>query len=369
MRSDKEVLFFDFKRQYDFIKKHVDEAIHRVLSSGWFILGKEVESFEQRFSEYCSCSFGIGVGSGTEALQVSLLACGVVQGDEVITVANAGVPTVAAITLTGATPVFVDIDSKSYNVDASQIERKITKNTKVVIPVHLYGQCADMDPIMTIAKKYNLKVIEDACQSHGALYKGRKSGSIGDIGCFSFYPTKNLGAYGDGGMVVTNNIELATKLRLLRNYGQTQRYKHEIKGLNSRLDEIQAAILNVKLKYLDNWNSRRIEIAEIYNKQIKNEIIIKPGIVEYGTHVYHLYIIACKYRDKLQEYLNKSGIQTLIHYPTPVYLQKAYKELGFNNSCQITEDYSNMILSIPLYPEMNEDEINYICEVLNNFQI
>lgn len=369
MHSQINILFCDLKRQYISIKEHIDKTISKVLSSGWFVLGTEVESFEQIFAQYCNCSFGIGVGSGTEALYLSLLASDIKLGDEVITVANAGVPTVVAITLTGAVPVFVDINYKSYNIDSSKIEEKITDKTRAIIPVHLYGQCADMDPIIMIGKKYNLVVIEDACQSHGTLYKGKKAGSLGDMGCFSFYPTKNLGAYGDGGMIVTNNNELATRLKLLRNYGQTQRYYHEIKGINSRLDEIQAAILKIKLQYLDDWNKKRNKIAAIYNKQIINELIIKPEKMGYGSHIYHLYVIACRYRDKLQEYLKSNGIQTLIHYPIPVYLQRAYEDLRFNNFCQMTEEYSKMVLSIPLYPEMKEEEAYYICEVLNKFRV
>jgi dTDP-4-amino-4,6-dideoxygalactose transaminase len=266
-------------------------------------------------------------------------------------------------------PVFVDISPKSYNIDVSKIEEKITYKTKAIIPIHLYGQCADMESIIRIAEKHNLKIIEDACQSHGALYRGRKSGSLGDLGCFSFYPTKNLGAYGDGGIIVTNNEALAVRARMLRNYGQSQRYHHELKGLNSRLDEIQAAILRVKLRYLDKWNNKRIELAKIYNSHITNELIIKPEKMEYGSHVYHLYVIACKYRDKLQECLKNNGIQTVIHYPTPVYLQKAYEELKFNNSCQITEKYSKMVLSLPLYPEIAEEDVYCICDNINKFRI
>lgn len=360
--------FCDLKKDYLPIEKEVKQAINKVFSEGCFILGKEVESFEQEFAEYCKCAFGTGVASGTEALQIAILSCNVTPGDEIITVANAGVPTIAAITSTGALPVFVDIDLKSYNIDVSKIEQKITNKTRAILPVHLFGQCADMDPILRISKKYNLKVIEDACQAAGAMYKGKKAGSIGDVGCFSFYPTKNLGAYGDGGIIITNNSSLDYKAKMLRNYGQTQKNFSELRGINSRLDEIQAAILRTKLQHLDKWNNKRLEIAQIYNKNIANIHITKPSKLGYGIHIYHLYVIACPYRDKLQSYLTNNKIQTLIHYPIPVYKQIAYRE--FNKcQCLITEEFSKKILSLPLYPSISKEEIYYICEILNKFKI
>ena len=366
--SAKEVLFCDLKRQCRKLKKEIDTAIGGVFSSGHFILGNEVKMFEHEFAEYCGSDFGIGVASGTEALYVSLLACGVNSKDEVITVANAGVPTVCAITMTGAVPVFVDINKESYNIDINKIKEKITSRTKAIVPVHLYGQCADMEPILGIAKNNDLRVIEDACQAHGALYKNKKAGSMGDLGCFSFYPTKNLGGYGDGGMITTNNKELAERARLLRDYGQIERYRHKFKGVNSRLDEIQAAILRVKLKFLDGWNKKRREIAKIYEKNINSDLIVKPKDQESRAHVYHLYVIACEYRDKLKEYLSYSGIQSLIHYPVPAYLQDAYREYQKRETLPITEKCAKEVLSLPLYPEMKDEEVRYVCETINRFQ-
>ncbi len=360
--------FVDLTRQYKSIQEEIDAAISRVLASGNFILGREVESFEREFSRYCGCSFGVGVASGTEAICLALLACGVNPGDDVITVANAGVPTTAAIVLAGAIPRFADIDPKTYNIDPTRIEARITKRTKAIIPVHLYGQCADMAPILDIAQKYQIKVIEDACQAHGATYKDKKAGSIGSAGCFSFYPTKNLGAYGDAGMIVTDDGDLAKRARMLRDYGQIERYRHVLKGINSRLDEIQAAILRIKLNYLDAWNKRRIEIAALYNSLITNGSIIKPYRAAYGSHVYHLYVLASTQRDGLQEYLTGMGIRTIVHYPTPVYCQKAYAELQKGSQCPVTEEYSRMILSLPLYPECTEEEIRYICETVRRWE-
>ncbi len=366
--GNKKVLFCDLKRQHISIKKHIDASIERVLSSGWFILGREVENFEKEFAEYCGCHFAVGVGSGTEALHIALLSCGIGKGDEVITVSNAGVPMIVAITLAGARPVFVDVNFDSFNMDISKIEDRINSKTKAILPVHLYGQCADMSPILKIAKKYNLKVIEDACQSHGALYDGIKAGSIGDMGCFSFYPTKNLGCYGDGGLIITKNAALAKRARLLRDYGQPKRYKHVLKGLNSRLDEIQAAVLRTKLKFLDTWNKKRIEISKIYDTCITNPLIMKPVKMNYGTHVFHLYVIKCSYRDELKKYLEDNGIETLIHYPSTIYRQKAYLEFSYKTSCAISEELTKTILSLPLYPEITESEIDYVCKIINKFR-
>jgi dTDP-4-amino-4,6-dideoxygalactose transaminase len=367
MKPSYRIPFVDLKRQYLSIKEEIDGAVGRVFDSGRFILGEEVKSFEREFAVYCGCSSGIGVASGTEALYVSLLACGVKPGDEIITVGNAGVPPIAAITMAGGLPVLVDTDPKSYTIDVLKVEEKITSKTKVLLPVHLYGQCADMSPLIKIANKHGLKVIEDACQAHGSLYGEKKAGSLGDIGCFSFYPTKNLGAYGDAGMVVTSNADLAVKARQLRDYGQVKRYVHKLKGVNSRLDEIQAAFLRVKLKHLDRWNKRRNEVASIYNKSIINKQVCKPSKMDYGSHVYHLYVIACERRDDLRNYLKDNGVQTLVHYPTPVYSQQAYAELKKDSSCPVTEKYSKRILSLPLFPELTDDEARYTCDVITKF--
>lgn len=356
------------RRQSRVIGDEIRQAVADVFSSGWFILGEHVRAFEQEFARFSGCACGIGVGSGTEALHVALLACGIQQGDEVITVANAGVPPVAAITLAGAVPVFVDVNPWSYTIDVARLEERITTKTKAVIPVHLYGQCADMDPILRLAEQYHLKVIEDACQAHGAMYRGKPVGSIGDAGCFSFYPTKNLGAYGDGGMVTTNDASLAERARLLRDYGQVERYRHVVKGLNSRLDELQAAMLRVKLRYLTQWNERRRRIAELYDRDISHSLIRKLEPMAYALHVYHLYVIACQHREALQRHLQRHGVETLVHYPVPVYLQEAYAELRTpQNRCPVTERAAGQVLSLPLYPELEEDELRQICEAVNAF--
>lgn len=361
--------FGDLKRQYDSIKTEVDFAVKQVLDSGWFILGKQVEGFEKEFAEYLEVKYAVAVGSGTEALHLALVALGVGSGDEVITVPNTAVFTVSAISFANAKPVFVDIDKNYYAMDAKKIEKAITKKTKAIMPVHLYGQCADMDEIRSVAEKHDIKIVEDACQSHGAEYKSKKAGSIGDIGCFSFYPSKNLGAFGDGGIAVTNSRELADKLKLLRNGGQEKRYFHKIKGFNSRLDEIQAAVLSIKLKYLDKWNDMRRNMASLYDTLITNSKIMKPVEAKYNKHVYHLYVIKTKQRDKLQKYLADNDIQTYVHYPVPVHLQQAYRDLNIlKGKYPVAEECSDTILSLPMYPELKKEEVKQICEVINSFE-
>lgn len=361
--------FFDPKRQYASIKSEINNAIQSVFEKGQFILGENVSKFEQEFANYCGAKFAVGVGSGTEALHLSLVACEVKPEDEVITVPNTAVPTVSAISFANATPILVDIEPETYTINVNKIEEKITKKTKAIIPVHLYGHPVDMEPILGISKKYGIKLIEDACQSHGSLYKNKKTGSIGDIGCFSFYPTKNLGCYGDGGMVITNNEELYNKIKMLRNYGETKRYFHITKGFNSRLDEIQAAILRIKLKWLDKWNTRRREIASMYTQGIKNNKVIAPIEKPYTQHNYHLYVIRTKERDKLQKYLADKGINTLIHYPVPIHLQEAYKDLHIQRgTLPIAEQTSNEILSLPIFPELTPHEINWIIDSINNWK-
>ncbi len=350
----------DLKREYIQIKTEVNEAIHRVLDKQWFILGEEVKKFEREFSEYVSAKYSIGVNSGSDALYLAVKSLGIGNGDEVITVSHTFVSTADAIVRNGAKPVFVDIDSETYIMDVAQVEDKITKRTKAIIPVHLYGHPADMDPIMELAKKYNLFVIEDACQAHGAEYKGEKVGAIGDLGCFSFYPSKNLGAYGNGGMIVTNNEELAKKLRMLRNYGQSQKYYYDFMGVNSRLDEIQAAVLRVKLKHLDEWNEKRRNVAKLYNELLKDSNVILPIEKDYAKHVYHLYVIRSTNRDKLQRYLSQNGIQTQIHYPLPVHKQKSYLDLGFRAYLPVTEKICCEILSLPMHPWLNQGEVEFI---------
>lgn len=360
--------FVNLYRQYRKYKLEIDNAIQSVLNSGYFIFGENVKKFEFEFSNYCGLKYGIGVGSGTEALHLALVACGVSSSDEVITVANTAIPTISAISFAGATPVFIDIDENSFNINEDLIEEKITNRTRVILPVHLYGNPCEMDKILDIAHKYNLKVIEDCAQSHGAKYKGKTVGSFGNIGCFSFYPSKNLGAYGDGGIIVTDSKELNYKLRLLRDYGQIKRCYSVIKGFNSRLDEIQASILRFKLKKLNSWNEIRINIAKKYTQNFMDLPMIYPKVKPEGMHVFHLYVIRVKNRKKFINYLSKNGINTLIHYPIPIHLQPAYKELKIKEgSLPITEKVSKEIVSIPLYPELEDVEIDYIIERIKEY--
>ncbi len=368
----------DLKDQYLSIKLEIDQAIQEVLDSTSFILGEMVERFEQEFAEYCQAKYAVGVGNGTDALHLSLRACGVVKGDEVITVPNTFIATVEAITIAGARPAFVDIDPKTYNMDPGRLEEYIKlrlqdaggKNKlKAIIPVHLYGQPADMDSISEIAKRYGLKVIEDAAQAHGAEYKGRKVGGLGDVSCFSFYPGKNLGAYGDGGAVVTNDEEIATKVRMLRNHGRFKKYEHQFEGFNSRLDAIQAAILRVKLKYLDDWNRSRRKNAEFYNRSLKDvDGVVEPKVLEGMLPVYHLYVVQIERRDDLQTKLQEVGISTGIHYPIPLHLQPAYSYLGKGKGdFPVAEDTAKGILSLPMFPELTKQQQEYIVEKMKKF--
>ncbi|MGA1844820.1 MAG: DegT/DnrJ/EryC1/StrS family aminotransferase [bacterium] len=362
--------FFDLQGQYLTIKEEIDEAIAGVLARGWYVLGEEVRSFEQEFAAYCRAGYAVGVGSGTDAIMLALLACGIMPGDEVITVPNTAVPTVAAIIAAQARPVFVDVDPDTRTMDPMKLEiclatRQSTR-VKAIIPVHLYGHPADMTPILDIARRYGLKVIEDACQAHGAEYRGIKAGTIGDAGCFSFYPTKNLGAYGDGGMVTVNDENLADRLRMLRNYGEREKYRNAIHGYNSRLDELQAAVLRVKLRHLDVWNRRRRNIADLYNSLLLSCTDISlPGSAQYARHVFHLYVIGTRRRDMLQERLKRHGIHTLIHYPLPVHFQEAYQWLGYaKGDFPVSERLASDILSLPLYPEIGEETVSSICSVI-----
>lgn len=358
-----DIPFGNLKKQYRNLQKEIDAATRRVYDSGWFILGQEVRSFEEHFANYCGAKHGIGVASGTDALQIALLACGVQSGDEVITVANTCVPTISAISATGAESVLVDIDKTSFTLDPARIEERITQKTKAILPVHLYGQCADMDPILEIARHYCIPVIEDCAQAHGARYKGRMAGTMGDAGAFSFYPSKNLGAFGDGGLILTNNKELAETALQLRNYGQEKRYYHTIKGINSRLDELQAAILDVKLPYLEAWNLRRREIAKRYNKAFAHTNILCPKDHAECYHVYHLYVLRVSARERFQRLLQEKGIATLIHYPIPIHRQHAYAEYQRQKKyLTVTEKLSAEIVSLPLYPELTDTEVTYIIE-------
>jgi dTDP-4-amino-4,6-dideoxygalactose transaminase len=363
--SEKAIIDFNnFKREYAALYQEIMPTFHRVLQSGWFILGEETLKFEEEFVGYIGAKFGIGVNSGSDALYLAVKALGISSGDEVITVSHTMISTVDAITRNFARPVFVDIDPETYLLDVSKIEAKISNKTRAIIPVHLYGHPVDMGPLIEIAKKHNLFVIEDACQAHGAEYKNSKVGCLGDVGCFSFYPTKNLGAYGDGGMLVTNNKGLEDKLRKMRNYGQSEKYHYDFVGVNSRLDEIQGAILRLKLKYLDEWNERRRGNAELYNKLLDEYAVSKPTAKEYAKHVYHLYVVRHKERDLLQKYLLKNGVQTLIHYPIPAHKQKPY--LGLDK-LPITEKICGEILSLPMNPWLELGEIERVSECVNKY--
>ncbi|MFH1798615.1 MAG: DegT/DnrJ/EryC1/StrS family aminotransferase [Candidatus Omnitrophota bacterium] len=353
------------KAQYLSRKREIDEAIARVLKSGRYILGEEVARFECEFSEFIGVEYGIGVGSGTEALHLALAVCGIGPGDEVITAAHTAVATVAAISLTGATPVFVDIEPECYTIDPQRVEEAITPKTKAIIPVHIYGHPADMDAITRIAKEYDLKVIEDCAQAHGAKYKGRRVGSVGDIACFSFYPTKNLGAIGDGGIVVTNDFGLAKKTKLLREYGWKERYISVTGGWNSRLDEIQAAILRVKLKYLDEDNKNRMILAENYLEHLRDLPLVLPKKRDDSEHVYHLFVIKTNDRESLRDYLKEKGISTSVQYPVPVHKQAHY--MSVNKVLPITEKIAGKILSLPMYPEFSKEESKIFINAIKAF--
>ena len=367
MNTTPSISFSGLLEQYQDVQEEIRAAIDRVLNSGWYILGREVENFEKEFAAYCGTKYAVGCASGTEAIALSFMALGIKEGDEIITVPNTAVPTISALSMVGARPVFVDVDD-CFLMDIKKIEKTITKRTKAIMPVHLYGQMAEMEEIIAVAKRYDLEVVEDACQAHGAEYKGRRAGSLGTIGCFSFYPTKNLGCFGDGGAVTTNDKALHHKLMMLRNYGQEKRYFNTIKGINSRLDELQAAILRVKLKYLDRWNKERQKIALLYDRLLK-DVCITPRQRNGCHHVFHLYVIRTRQREGLQLFLKENGIDTLIHYPVPVHLQEAYKDLQYKQGdFPSAEQLSGEILSLPMHPYLTEDNVsrirNKICEYM-----
>lgn len=360
------ILMNDFKKEYASVEKEVSKAIKKCLESGWYILGAEGKAFEEEFAKYIGTKYCIGVGNGLEALQISLMALDIGQSDEVITVSNSAVATTLAITNTGATPVFVDVD-EFYHIDITQIEKKITKKTKAIIPVHLFGQPVAIKELLSLAKKYNLYIIEDACQAHGASYKSKRVGSFGILGCFSFYPTKNLGAYGDGGAITTNSKKLYEKCLSLRNYGQTNRYEHAIIGLNSRLDEIQATILRTKLKKLDKMIGKRNAIAKVYLDTLKNvEQIILPQTRKDTAHAYHLFVIQAEKRDALLEFLNRNAVQALIHYPIPIHKQRCYRQFN-STSLRHTEDLAKNIISLPVHPFIKKEDTITVCQLIKKF--
>jgi dTDP-4-amino-4,6-dideoxygalactose transaminase len=352
------------------IAHELNNAFEKVVNNSWFILGKEVKNFENKFAAFCESNHCIGCGNGLDALMLSLKAQRIGYGDEVIIPAHTFIATALAVSYVGAKPVFVDINSSTFTIDAKQIETRITDKTKAIIPVHLYGQSADMDEIMNIATLHKLKVIEDCAQAHGATYKGRKVGTFGDSGAFSFYPGKNLGALGDAGAVITNNSELAEKIRALGNYGSKEKYEHLYKGYNSRLDELQAAFLSAKLRELNKWNLERQKIAERYLSGITNKTIKLPILNDDREHVWHIFSIRCLKRDALQKHLSLHGIQTLIHYPIPIHMQRAYSELNkYVGSYPVAETVSKEQLSLPLFCGMTDDEINYVISTVNAFGV
>jgi len=360
-----EIKFNDFQKQYKAHHQKFDKAIKGVLNSGWYILGTQVADFEKKFADYIGTKYAVGVANGLEALQIALLALNIGPGDEVITTSHTAAATALAIISVGAKPVFVDID-EYFHIDASQIEEKIHGNTKAIIPVHLYGQSVDLDKITAICRKHQIHLIEDCAQAHGATYRNKKVGSFGVVNCFSFYPTKNLGAFGDGGAITTDDKYLYDKILQLRNYGQKNRYEHEAYGLNSRLDEIQAAILLVQLEYLDRNNKTRQKLAATYVKYLRQVKQIKlPAARKNSQSVFHLFVIEAESRDGLAEYLKSKGIATLIHYPIPVHRQPCFKQ--YNSYLPVLEDKIKVILSLPIHPFLTKREIKYICENIKNF--
>jgi dTDP-4-amino-4,6-dideoxygalactose transaminase len=360
-----EIPSLDLRAQYQSIKSEIDNAIARVLERGFFILGEEVTLFELEFARYIRCSHAVGVGNGTDAIELALRACEIQPGDEVITAANTAVATVAAIELAGARPVLVDVDPLRYTIDPELVLPAITPRTRAIIPVHLYGCPADIVPLLAIARQNDLLLIEDCAQAHGALYEKRRVGSWGDAAAFSFYPTKNLGAFGDAGAIVTSNPHIAEKARLIRQYGWRERYISIYKGTNSRLDDMQAAILRVKLNHLERWNARRRYLAGLYYEGLSQSNVFLPRQPEKTYHVYHQYVIRCQNRDYLRERLKAANIQTQILYPVPIHMQPAFIDLGYHaGDFPITERLASEILSLPLYPEMDEASISRICQTI-----
>lgn len=364
------VPFVDLKSQYRSIKDEIDGAVLSVLESAQFILGSEVASFENEFASYNGVQHAVGLNSGTSALHLALLAAGIGPEDEVVTVPFTFVATVAAICYAGAKPVFVDIARDSYTMDVSKIEAAITSRTKAILPVHLYGQPADMDPILDIARRRNLLVIEDAAQAHGAEYKGRKTGSIGDMGCFSFYPGKNLGAYGEGGAVTTNSSEYNRRVRMLRDWGAERRYYHEVRGYNYRLEGMQGAILRVKLRYLDAWTEARRRNAQLYHDLLADSAVLTPREMSYANHAWHVYAVRSDNRAALQQRLQADGIQTNLHYPYPIHLLPAYADLGYGpGDFPEAEAAAREELSLPMYPELSAEQIGQIAESVREFSL
>lgn len=360
------VPFLDLKAPHLELRAELEEAFRRVLDSGWYILGSEVEAFEQEYAEYCEAKHCVGVGNGLDALHLALLAMNVGQGDEVIVPSNTYIATWLAVSQCGATPVPVEPDEATFNIDPALVEAAITSRTKVILPVHLYGQPADLDPILAIAREHRLKVLEDGAQAHGARYKGQRIGAYGDAVAWSFYPGKNLGAMGDGGAVTTNDPEIADRIRVLRNYGSRVKYVNEIQGYNSRLDPLQAAILRVKLAHLDEWNGRRVAIADFYQKALAACELILPGVPDWAEPAWHLFVVRSKERDKLAQYLAAAGVGTMIHYPIPPHLQQAYADLQLSKGAfPISERIHREVLSLPIGPALQIDQAAEVAALLN----
>ncbi len=364
--ANPDIKMVDLKTQYLKIKDEIDSSVKEVIDSSQFIMGKAVGEFETNAAGYVGCNYAIGCASGTDALQIALMAVDMKPGDEIISTPFTFVATTETIALLGGVPVYVDVDEKTYNIDVNKIEAKITPKTKAIMPVHLYGQPAEMDKIMELAKQYNIKVIEDAAQAFGAVYKNKKVSSIGDIGTISFFPSKNLGAFGDAGMVTTNDSELEKKMRIIAAHGSKRRYYHDILGINSRLDTIQAAVLNVKLKYLESYHDARIKAAGMYNERFK-DIIEPPFVLPYVKHIYHQYSIRVPKRDLMQEFLKSNGIPSMIYYPVPLHLQQAYRYNYNEGDFPVTEALSRDIISLPMHTELSEEQIDYIAGKVTEF--
>lgn len=366
-RIEKMIPITNLEPMHKSIRNEVLKAIEKVYDSNWFILGAEVDNFEKEFADYCGVKYAVGVGNGLDALHLILKAYEIGTGDEVIIPSNTFIATALAVSYVGATPVLVEPDDNTYNIDCNLIEQHITERTKAIIAVHLYGQPADMDAIKQIAKENNLVVIEDAAQAHGAYYKNKKVGSLGNAAGFSFYPGKNLGALGDGGIVTTNDENLARTIREIRNYGSIEKYVHLTKGVNSRLDELQCAILRIKLRYLDKWNEERREIAECYRENLLNSNkLVLPLVPDWAIPVWHQFVIRTEQRDIVQKRLGENKIKTLVHYPIPIHMQEAYKELKLNGTLELTEKLANEVLSLPIWPGMSKTQIDTVCNHLLN---
>lgn len=364
------VPFLDLQAGYLELQHEIDAAVKRVLESGWYVLGEEVDAFEREYAAYCHANYCVGVANGLDALHLALLALGVGPGDEVIVPSNTYIATWLAVSHCGATPVPVEPDEATFNIDPARIEAAITPRSKVVLPVHLYGQPADMEPILAIAKKYGLRVLEDGAQAHGARYKGKRLGAHGDAVAWSFYPGKNLGAYGDGGAVTSNDPEIADRIRVLRNYGSRVKYVNEVRGFNSRLDPLQAAVLSVKLKHLDRWNEARSAIAKLYLSGLEETDLALPFVPDWAGPVWHLFEVRRKMRDQLQQKLNRADIGTLIHYPIPPHLQGAYTDLGFSKGAfPIAERIHEEVLSLPMFPSMTLEQTNQVIAACREIQV